>query len=172
MGVGMLDRELTEFRDDVLERWIEGVVEGYPEDAARFLRSQTDRFANPVGASLREGLAEILDGVLQDIEPDDLRSALDRVIRVRAVQDFEPSEAVRFVFDLKNLLREFAGDVAVGSLDQLDRRIERLGLCAFDVYMRCREQMWQIRAQEIRNQSIGIMQRVAEWRERRQENTE
>jgi hypothetical protein len=54
----------------------------------------------------------------------------------------------------------------------MDRRIERLGLHAFDVYMRCREDMWRIRAQEIRNQSVGIMERVAEWKERREKNSE
>ena len=91
MGVGMLDREIAEFRDDILERWIEGIIEGYPEETAQFLRSQPDRFANPVGASLRDGLAEILDGVLEGTEPSALVSALDRAIRVRAVQDFEPS---------------------------------------------------------------------------------
>ena len=45
-------------------------------------------------------------------------------------------------------------------------------MCAFDVYMRCREQMWQIRAREIRNQSVGIMERVAEWRKRRDKSSE
>ena len=168
----MRDRELTEFRDDILERWIDGIIEGYPEETAKFLRSQGDRFANPVGASLREGLAEILDGVLRDVEPDQLTSALDNVIRVRAVQDFKPSAAVGFVFDLKHLLREFAGEGVDGRMDTLDHRIERLGLCAFDVYTSCREEMWKIRLREIRNQSVGIMERVAEWREGREENSE
>ena len=168
----MLDREMTEFRDDILERWIEGIVEGYPEETAKFLRSQSDRFANPVGASLREGLSEILDGVLRGIEPDELTSALDRVIRVRAVQDFEPSAAVGFIFDLKGLVRQFVRDGADASLAALDSRIEGLGLCAFDVYVKCREEMWSIRAREIRNQSVGIMERVAEWRERREKNSE
>jgi hypothetical protein len=45
-------------------------------------------------------------------------------------------------------------------------------LHAFDIYMSCREQMWEIRMREIRNQSVGIMERVAEWRERREENSE
>lgn len=168
----MLDRNIAERRDEILERWIESIIGGYPEETAEFLRSKKDRFANPVGAGLREGLVELLEGVFRGIEPDELTSALDRVIRVRAVQDFEPSAAVSFVFDLKNLLREFAGEGADGSLDLLDQRIERLGMCAFDVYMRCREEMWKIRAREIRNQSVGIMERVAEWRERREENGE
>jgi hypothetical protein len=168
----MLDRKIAERRDEILERWIESIIGGYPEETAEFLRSKKDRFANPVGAGLREGLVELLDGVFRGIEPDELTSALDRVIRVRAVQDFEPSAAVSFVFDLKGLLREFAGKGGDGSLEVLDQRIERLGMCAFDVYMRCREEMWKIRAREIRNQSVGIMERVAEWRERREENSE
>ncbi len=171
----MLEDEIAEHRDEILERWIEVVIEGYPEETAKFLRSKSDRFANPVGASLREGLAELLDGVFRGVEPDELSSALDRVIRVRAVQEFEPSAAVGFVFDLKDLLREFSKDAgadAAGALAELEDRIERLGLHAFDVYMRCREQMWLIRAQEIRNQSLGILERMQEWREKRAENPE
>ena len=168
----MLDREIVEYQDEILERWLDEVFNGYPEETAKFLRSNPDRFANPVGAGLREGLAEILDGVLSGVEPEELEAALDRVIRVRAVQDFDPSVAVGFVFDLKDLLRRFAGEETDDSLRVLDRRVERLGMRAFDVYMRCREQMWQIRAREIRNQSVGIMERVAEWRERRDKNSE
>ena len=140
---------------------IEGIIEGYPEETGKFLRSKKDRFANPVGAGLREGLAELLDGIFNGVEPDELTSALDRVIRVRAVQDFEPSAAVSFVFDLKRLL-----------VDGIRQEMGHRGLCAFDVYMRCREDMWRIRAREIRNQSVGIMERVAEWRERREANSE
>ena len=166
----MLDN--GEHRDEVLKRWIDRVFDGYPEETGKFLRSNSDPFANPVAAGLREGLAEILDGILRGIEPHELTSALDRVIRVRAVQDFEPSAAVGFVFDLGDLLRESGREGVNGSSDEIDRRIERLGLHAFDVYMRCREDMWRIRAQEIRNQSVGIMERVAEWKERREKNSE
>jgi hypothetical protein len=166
----MLDH--GEHREEILKRWIDRVFDGYPEETAKFLRSNSDPFANPVAAGLREGLAEILDGVFRGVEPHELTSALDRVIRVRAVQEFDPSVAVGFVFDLKDLLRNSGWDGADGSMGELDRRIERLGLCAFDVYMRCREDMWRIRAQEIRNQSVGIMERVAEWKERREENSD
>ena len=171
----MLDRDIAEHQDEILKRWIDSVVDGYPEETAKFLRSKTDPFANPVGAGLREGLAELLDGIIHGVEPEELSSALDRVVRVRAVQEFAPSAAINFVFELKGLLREVVGDTNTetnGTPDPIDQRIERLGMCAFDVYMRCREQMWAIRAQEIRNQSVGIMERVAEWRERREENSE
>jgi hypothetical protein len=171
----MIDREIAEHQDEILKRWIDHTIDGYPEETAKFLRSKTDRFENPVGAGLREGLAVLLDGVFRGVEPEQFSSAMDRVIRVRAVQELSPSKAVGFVFDLRGLLREVVGDTNAGtreSLDTIDQRIERLGMYAFDVYMSCREQMWAIRAQEIRNQSVGIMERVAEWRERREENPE
>ncbi len=170
----MLAQELAKNRDVILERWTKLVLDGYPEETASFLRDQPDRFANPVGAGLREGLAEIIDGIIRGAEPDELEPALDRVIRVRAVQDFSASAAVGFIFDLKSILSGLPGN---GSTDpdpflaSFDERIDRLGLQAFDIYARCREQMWAIRAREIRNQSVGIMERVAEWRDRREENS-
>jgi hypothetical protein len=168
----MLDRVIAEHRDEILERWIDDIIDGYPEETAKFLRSKQDRFANPVGAGLREGLAELLDGVSSGIDPGEMTSALDRIIRVRAVQDFAPSAAVGFVFDLRRLVLEFAGDETDSPPGALDDPIERLASSAFDVYMRCREEMWRIRAKEIRNQSVGIMERVAEWRERREKKPE
>ena len=171
----MIDHEIAEYQDEILKRWIDSVVDGYPEETAKFLRSKTDPFANPVGAGLREGLAELLDGVFRGVEPKELSKALDRVVRVRAVQEFAPSAALSFVFDLKDLVRETVGttnDEGEEAIATINNRIERLGLIAFDVYMECREQMWAIRAREIRHQSVGIMERVAEWRERREENSE
>jgi hypothetical protein len=147
------------------------VADGYPEETAKFLREQSDRFANPVGASLREGLAELLDGVLHKTATADLEPSLDRVIRVRAVQDLSPAAAVGFVFDLKQLLREElagpSGD-APQELSGFENSIDRLALLAFEVYMRCREQVWAIRNAEVKNLSVGIMERVAAWRAQRE----
>jgi hypothetical protein len=165
----MVADTLKDTRDEILVRWIDSVADGYPEETARFLRGQSDRFANPVGASLREGLGEILDGVLHGVEPDDLEPALDRVIRIRAVQDMTPAEAVGFVFELKKLLPDDLGRHGQSSDRPVatDAEIDRVALLAFDVYMRCREQVWKIRNAEVKNLSVGIMERVAEWRARK-----
>ena len=165
--------EVGKHRDEILERWIDRVVDSYPDETAKFLRSKADPFANPVGVGLREGLAELLDGVIEGVDPEELAPALDRVIRVRAVQEFSPSQAVGFIFELKDLLWEVTG--APGgekSQHSYDADIDRLGLFAFDVYAKCREEMWRIRAREIRHQSVGIMERVAAWKERREDNSE
>jgi hypothetical protein len=165
----MLARELARHRESILDSWIGSVMDAYPDETAKFLKQEGDPFSNPVGAGLREGLAEILDGLTDGATTEAIEPALDRVIRVRAVQDFSAGAAVGFVFDLKRIVREEL-DPSVGGLGELDRRIDRLGLQAFDVYMRCREQVWEIRAKEIRNQSLGILERMQEWREKRHEN--
>ena len=151
------------------------VISSYPEKTGEFLRGQTDRFSNPVGAGLREGLDEIIDGLSQGRQPAELEPALDLVIRIRAVQDLSPAEAVGFVFDLRLIVRKVLGaDSGTGGKDEIDLEttIDRLALAAFNVYMNCREQMWSIRAKEIRNQSLGVMERMQAWRERRAEESE
>ena len=167
--------ELKEHRDAILDRWIESVFGQYPDETSKFLRNQKDRFANPVGASLREGLAGLLDGVIRGAEDGDFESPLDSVIRVRAVQEFSPAAAVGFVFDLKKIVRDDVGKS--GSLNAtdfaaFDCTIDHLALLAFDVYMGCREQLWAIRAKQIRNESVGIMERVAEWRAEKEKSRE
>ena len=165
--------DVAQHRDEILERWIDRVTDSYPEETAKFLRSKSDPFANPVGAGLQEGMAQLLDGVIDGVDVDELVPALDQVIRVRAVQDFSPSDAVRFIFDLKGILHEVSGEPESLEVPRhVGPTIERLGLRAFDVYMNCREEMWSIRAREIRQQSVGIMERVAAWKERREENSE
>jgi len=170
-GVRMLAHELARHRESILERWIGSVMDAYPDETAKFLKKEGDPFSNPVGAGLREGLADIVAGLAGDVGHEVFEPALDRVIRVRAVQDFSPAAAVGFVFDLKRIVREEL-DPSIGDLSELDGRIDRLGLQAFDVYMRCREQVWAIRAKEIRSQSLGILERMQEWREKRFENSE
>jgi hypothetical protein len=162
----MFADELAARRDEVLDRWIESVIDAYPDQTATFLKEQPNRFANPVGASLREGLADILDGVIAGSTAGDLLRPLDLVIRVRAVQEFTPSTAVGFIFDLKKIVRDVVAD-SPEVPQEFDRRIDRLGLAGFEVYMRCREQLWSIRAEEIRNQSLGILERMQAWREQR-----
>jgi hypothetical protein len=103
---------------------------------------------------------------------EEIGEALDRIIRIRAVQDYSPSQAVGFVFELKNLVHEeLAGTPAVtaeaDSLRMLDVRVDRLALQAFDVYMQCREQVYSIRVNEIRNRSLKMMERLNAWRAER-----
>jgi hypothetical protein len=83
------------------------------------------------------------------MDTDRIATALDAIIRIRAVQDLTASQAVGFVFLLKPILLELQPERNPVLLDVLlNDRIDRLALMAFDKYMQCREQLADIRVNE------------------------
>jgi hypothetical protein len=128
----------------ILEQWVARTIESYPEEAVPFLTGNKDPFRNPVGHTLRESLALLWRELLGEMDKSAIFSALDAIIRLRAVQNFTPSDAVRFVFELKPLAR----NIRLAGGEPLDDRIDELALLAFDQYMKCREQVAELRAKE------------------------
>jgi hypothetical protein len=168
----MLGEYLSKHRDAVVAEWYERVISQYPPETARFLRQQPDPFANPVGTALREELGPLYDAFVAGGAGDRIEQSLDRIIRVRAVQDFRPSQAIGFLIELKQLIRGRVashGLVCESELAALESRLDGLLLVAFDVYSRCREQIHEIRVKDIRNRSLKMMERLNEWRARRDE---
>ena len=160
----------AENRDAVLASWLERILAGYPPEAARFLRDTADPFGNPFGAALREELGILLDSVLGAVDEERLRAALDRIVRVRAVQGLPPSTAVGFVLELKPILARLVAGSGAAAADErarLDRQVDRVVLAAFDVYSACREQVYEIRVRSIRERSLRQVERLNEWRSRR-----
>jgi hypothetical protein len=70
------------------------------------------------------------------------------------VQDFLPSQAVFFMFMLKDVVREELatnGGVLPAETAEFEAAIDRAALQAFDIYMACRERLFQIRIRELQN---------------------
>jgi hypothetical protein len=81
---------------------------------------------------------------------------------MRAVQPLEPSRALGFIFALKAILRDVLGTgrEAAAALADLDSRIDRVGLAAFDRYMACREQIMELKANETRNRVFKAFEKA------------
>ena len=161
---GLLRERLAAQRQAILEAWLARTADTYPPQTAQLLREQRDPFRNPVGQVLREGLPVLLDVLLGGGDLAAAAPALDRVVRVRAVQDFTPGEAVGFLFLLKGVIREVleAAGHAGGSPDPIEGvedRIDRLVLLGFDRYVACREQMAEIRVREARRR-LFVLERM------------
>ena len=147
--------------EPILEQWIARTIQSYPSSAAAFLSGEGDPFRNPVGHTLRQSLTTLYQELQGSMDAARIASALDAIIRIRAVQDLSPSQAVGFVFLLKPIVREFAQQSGQALLtnrisdrihnqmdDQINDRIDQLALVAFDKYMQCREQLAEIRKRE------------------------
>jgi hypothetical protein len=130
----------------ILERWVARTMESYPAQTLAFLSNEKDPFRNPVGHVLRENLGTLVRELLGTMDEGVIAPALDALIRLRAVQDFSASEAVRFIFDLRAVVCEVSGQVD----EVLQSRIDSLALAAFDQYTICREQISELRMKENR----------------------
>jgi hypothetical protein len=74
---------------------------------------------------------------------------------------------VGFTFALKKIIREIAkdeglsGDKSVAEeLSAFDMRIDELSLTAFDIYMGCREKLYEIKANEMRDRTFSAFERA------------
>jgi len=152
---------LGEKRPAILSRWLDLIVKGYPDSTAKFLQTESDRFNNPVGATLTRELGPLYEAVLCGPDREAIAKHLDPIVRIRAVQDFSPAEAVGFVFQLKQAIREELEEDGVGEeLLAFESTIDALALQAFDVFMRCREQIYQLRTDEIKRQTYVQLERA------------
>src|ERR1035441_8462243 len=91
----------------LLDAWLQVTAQSYPAETARHLLEERDQFRNPVGHAMREALQALLDVDLGRIPAADAAAPLERLMRIRAVQDLSPGQAIGFVFQLNPLLREW-----------------------------------------------------------------
>lgn len=157
---------LTQRRSKILGRWFDLTLETYPADTRRFLKKQKDRFANPVGYTISNALENLYDELLRGgVDPKRISPILDRIIRIRTVQDFSPSQAISFVFLLKKIIREdlergAANREVSDALLTFESEIDEMALLAFNIYTRCREEIHEIRVNETRNQVSGLLRKA------------
>jgi hypothetical protein len=153
---------LQEKRSHIIKKWCDVVLSSYPEQSQKFLKKQKDKIANPVGSTISEGIASIYDELLEGSESEDISLFLDNVIRVRAIQDFSPSQAVSFIFRLKGIIREaLEDDIRQGKISEalvaFESKIDSLALLCFDIYTQCRQKIFDIRVNEVRNESSRLL---------------
>jgi hypothetical protein len=160
-----LQKLIEQKKTAIIKKWFDFTVQAYAPDTARFLKSQKDAFANPVGNNTLKGLQGLLEELLKDFDRRAMATYLDPIIRIRAVQAFTPSQATLFILALKKVLRDtFAQELGdnrmAAELVQLESKIDQLCLMAFDIYMECREKIYQIRANETRNRVFRAFERA------------
>lgn len=149
-------------RDKLLPKWVDAFFSSYALDSVGLLRTQSDPFTNPVGEITRRSLAVLYSAVVgSDVEQKTVSSALEELVRVRAVQDMPPTSAVGALFLLKPILREYllpqiqkATTPGLAELLQeyldMESRLDSLALLAFDLYSANRETVFNIKVEEIK----------------------
>jgi hypothetical protein len=156
---------LLEKKSQIVKRWFDAIIENYPADSSNFLKNQRDRFQNPVGNTISEGIQNIFEEFLQDPDSEKIFPILNDIIKIKAVQNFPPSKALSFLFLLKKVIRKEADSEIrkrqlADELTEFEAQIDKLILLSFDIYMKCREKIYEIKADEVRRMTFRLLQRA------------
>lgn len=161
-----LKEHLIEKKPAILKKWFDAIADTYAKDTAGFLKKQKAQFTNPIGYTLAEGTEKLFDALLQGMLPDTVSAFLDSMVRIRAIQEFSPSEALSFIFQLKKVIREELGSEILlqpgisAELVVFESAIDDLALFAFDIFMQCREKIYDLKANEARSQTFRLLQQA------------
>jgi hypothetical protein len=150
---------LTSKKKEILSLWIDRTLDSYTSPG--FFKASKDPFANPVGSNISTGLTTLFELLLTNADPQAYAKPLDQVVRIRAVQDFTPAQAVAPFLELKWVVKQvFSKDKVtqplLSTLDALDCEIDRIALTAFNIYSECREQLYKNRIRELKSGSAAL----------------
>jgi hypothetical protein len=158
---------LEDKKEKIVARWLDDALSMYVQDASALFARQKNQFANPVGHSLREGTLAIFEALLDGSDAEKIRRHLNEIIKIRAVQQFSASSALSFIFRLKEIVREETAEVAADTSASpecraFEKQIDEVALTAFDVYVECREQLFEIRAAEMKRSVSWVVEKLNE----------
>lgn len=156
---------LKQRKSIILEKWFQVIVDTYPSDAANFLKLKKDKFQNPVGQTILEEIENLFDELIEQMDKEKINVSIENIMRIRAVQDFSPSEAVSFLFQLKKTIVseinvQIPTENIISEFLEIESRIDQLALIAFEYYSKSREKIYEIRIKEIKKWSTGLFAKI------------
>ena len=140
-----LKQSLDRNRESFTKKWFQATIDTYPPQTAKILGKDSNRFDNPIGAITHETISDVFNLILKDFTPESLEQTLDPVIRIRAVQAFSAKEAVSFVFALKEIGEAI---LDAGMIREFDKLVDQIALASFNRFMKCREEIFLLKATE------------------------
>ncbi|MCL1985251.1 MAG: RsbRD N-terminal domain-containing protein [Betaproteobacteria bacterium] len=150
-------------QEQILAEWNEAVFATYPLSTAGFARTKEDQFRNPGGHAVHLALEETYKAVSGQASSEELlRSSLEMFVKLRAVQDFTPIQALGVIYLLKPLLREriLPACLQNGLLDdylEAESRLDTAALLACDIYVASKKRVLEERIGEIKRQHTQLV---------------
>ena len=157
-----LDQWFSERGEEIRTAWLDQTVAWYSKVYRDFIQDQRNPFANPTGAILRVGIDRLFAALVEGAGVEPCREILNPMIRLKAVQDGPPSQALAFLPDLKTILHAQLRDQSQAegfrqAMTEMERRIDAITLLAFDVYLECRETIYQLRVGEMKRSVARLL---------------
>ena len=152
----MIRKLILQKKNVIIRTWIQSIIDTYPVETSSFLREQKNQFSNPVGHIISDTADKIFDAIIYGNQNLEIKILLNDIIKVRAVQNFLPSQAAGFILSLKVIIRdelspEIKDEKLFDEFWEIESEIDKVALIAFDLFMEAREKIFQLRINEIKN---------------------
>ena len=143
-------------REQIVDGWVEYALSTYT--SSRFFKAETDKFANPVGGNVRESFTQLFTLLAAGEDSAKFTESLEQFIIIRSVQQFSPSQALAPLNAVKHVVRDIFGkdkeySHLINELYDFEFSVDLAVLAGFDIYMKYRERLYQVRIDEIRSGS-------------------
>jgi RsbT co-antagonist protein rsbRD N-terminal domain len=165
----MIAEILRTQKDKLVANWQLEVRGTYPKAGRIKFAQQSEMFNDPIGHILKRDLPVLFDLLLEDeFEDKQIQELLDPLCRLRSVQTFSPSQAIGFVYSLKKVVREIltkdqlSDATVLAELLAFESRIDKLAMYAFDIYVACREDLFELKSREASRRSDLIIKHFGE----------
>lgn len=164
------DNLLATRKQLLTEQWFKRVVLSYPADAGKYLGDDTKQFGNPVGFIISKELSVILDELTKEKFSEAIIPSIENIIRIRAVQDFKPSEATAFIHYIKDITRnEFkeylTNDEFLSDYFEFCVKVDYVSGLALNFYMEAREKLWEIKTNELKARTYVLLEKIGKKKE-------
>lgn len=161
----MFSKIIQKKKSVILDKWIQIIFDSYSSNSSNFLNLEKNQFSNPIGYTIRTNAELIFNQILGECNLLNIKLCLIDIIKIRAVQEFSPSQAIAFIFQLKKILfdelqDEMKDPEALQEFLTLESTIDRIALIAFDLYAKSREKVYQIRINQIRSNSSSVINKI------------
>jgi hypothetical protein len=144
----------------ILNDWRRRLAEGPSKEAAAFVVSQTDRFANPVAHAFQEATVAIYQALVDGGDVN--RNVLEYAMKIKAVQGSDAVEGVAFIYLLKDIFRKmpvlFVSD---NERMCLESRIDAIAAIASEMFIASRCKIAELAENSVRPNLRRLSQKPA-----------
>ncbi len=145
------EKYLKDKQQKLVGKWVDAVLYTYPADSVKFFKNTKDSFANPAGNTIKRSIGLLYAQVIRTkMDPKAVAEAMDPIVRLRAVQEFTPADALSFILQIKQFIKKELGENRQDKnievyLKVIESNVDKLILIAFDIYTKCREKIYLLR---------------------------
>lgn len=148
-------------RTKILKQMLKEVLETYPDQARPLIAIGSDRFGNPLGATLSEGVEEIFEVVADLKSIDEIDLPLERMFKLKAIQEGKTNESLDFLFSLKTIIRnDCKADVhdpdEIKEWLEIEERIDQIVKRGLQVFITSREKLLELQVAELKHRTYSL----------------